>query len=303
MNAHDQRPPTLSLCAAPVQASAPLVGELLPPNTIAELPVSMVIASPYQPRLVFNSARLNELKESIEIQGLIKPIIVRPTEAGYELVGGERRLRAVVALGWETIPAMVREISDAQAMLLAMLDNIDEPLTDYENAIGYARILRLGQEPSQARLAASLGINKSTVSRCLLLVDLPENIQAILKEHPVLITSNYAKKFIDYSKQDPFLVERVIRSAMLCKDEAKRLGQVATLQLIGQRFSACTQVTPKGRPKQLTGFGTMKIKGQRLEIKCEAGIDPIRLQEQFEKFLSQIDPSILRADHSAKEQE
>ena len=254
MNAPDQRPSSLRLCAAPVQASAPLVGELLPPNTIAEIPVAMVIASPYQPRLVFNEARLNELKESIGIQGLIKPIIVRSTEAGYE------------------------------------------------NAIGYARILRLGQERSQASLAASLGISKSTVSRCLLLVELPENIQAILKEKPGLITSNYAKKFIDYTKQDPFLVERVIRSAMLGRDEAKRLGQVATLQLIGQRFSACTKVTPKDLPKQLTGFGTMKIKGQKLEIKCKVGIDPIRLQEQFEKFLSQIDLSILRADLSAKEQ-
>lgn len=303
MNAHDQRPPTLHLCAVPAQASAPLEGELLPPNTIADIPVAMVVASPYQPRLVFNKARLNELKESIGIQGLIKPIIVRPTEAGYELIGGERRWRAVVALGWETIPAMVRVISDAQAMLLAMLDNIDEPLTDYENAIGYARILRLGQERSQATLAASLGINKSTVSRCLLLVELPENIQSILQEHPGLITSNYAKRFVDYAKQDAFVVERVIRSAMINKDPDKCLGQVATLQLIGQRLSACTQVIPQSRPKLLTGLGTMKIKGQRLEIKCEAGIDPIRLQEHFEKFFSQIDPSILRAEHSAKEQE
>lgn len=303
MNAPEQRSPTLRLCAVPAPASAPLVGELLPPNTIAEIPVAMVLVSPYQPRLVFNKARMGELKESIEIQGLIKPIIVRPTEAGYELVGGERRWRAVCALGWESIPAMVREISDAQAMLLAMLDNIDEPLTDYENAVGYARILRLGQEPNQAKLAASLGINKSTVSRCLLLVELPENIQAILREHPGLITSNYAKKFVDYTKQDPFVVERVIRSAMVNKDPKKRLGQVATLQLIGQRLSACTQVITRSTPKQFTGLGTMKVKGQKLEIKCDAGIDPVRLQEHFEKFLSQIDPSILRAEHSAKEQE
>lgn len=303
MNAPDKRPPALRLCAAPVQASAPIEGEWLPPNTIAEIPVSLVNVSPYQPRLVFNIARLGELKESIAKQGLINPILVRRTEAGYELVGGERRWRAVNALGWATIPAMVREISDAQAMLLAMLDNIDEPLTDYENAVGYARILRLGEEPSQASLAASLGINKSTVSRCLQLVELPENIQVILREHPGLITSNYAKKFVDYTKQDAFVVERVIRSAMVKKDPEKSLGQVATLQLIGQRLSACTQAIPQSRPKQLAGLGTMKVKGQRLEIKCEAGIDPLRLQEHFEKFLSQIDPTVLRASQGAKEQE
>ncbi|MDZ5605283.1 ParB/RepB/Spo0J family partition protein [Pseudomonas sp. RP23018S] len=303
MNHPDHHSPTLRPYEIRALASAPLERELLQPNTIGEIPVAMVVASPHQPRLVFNMHRLSELKESIGIQGLIKPIMVRLTAAGYELIGGERRWRAVVALGWETIPAMVREISDAQAMLLAMLDNIDEPLTDYENALAYARILRLGHERSQASLAASLGINKSIVSRCLLLVELPENIQAILREKPGLITANYAKKFIDYTKQDAFVVERVIRSAMTNKDPAKCLGQVATLQLIGQRLSACTQVDSQIRPKRLTGFGTMKIKGQRLEIKCEAGIDPILLQEHFEKFLSQIDPSILRAEHSAKKQE
>jgi ParB family chromosome partitioning protein len=90
---------------------------------------------------------------------------------------------------------------------------------------------------------------------------------------------------------------------MVKKEPEKCLGQVATLQLIGQRLSACTQVIPQSTPKQFTGLGTMKVKGQKLEIKCEAGIDPVRLQEHFEKFLSQIDPSILRAKHSAEEQE
>lgn len=291
----DAQRPALRLCHSDIRAVEAGGNVALEGMELKNIPTGSIVRSPYQPRLAFDKGKLAELADSIKVMGVIKPIVVRLTTLGFELVGGERRWRAASSVGLSFIPAIIiQDLSDSAAMLLAISDNTGEPLTDYESAVAYARILNSGEEKSQSTLAASLGINKSTVSRCLRLVELPESIQAILRVQPELITSNYAKQFVDYAKQNPHLVERVINSAMV----SKKQGQVAVLRIIAQRISACTQVIPQAVRKSISGLGDMHVKGRKLQFSCEEGVDPALLMEQFEAFLSQLDPTQLRGKPS-----
>ena len=262
------------------------IGEALEESELVlkDIPVEDIVLSPYQPRLKFDQAKLMELRESIKAIGLGKPIIVRPRAGGYELVGGERRLRAVKELGWKTIPAVIKSMTDSLAMIIALSDNTGEALTDYESALGYARVLETGEERSQGAIAARLGINRSTISRCLQLVELPGSIQSILKDHPELITSNYAKQFVEYAKQDRKAVERVVRALMVDKG----VGQVAALREIGKKLRPAS--SDPVETKSFQGLGTVKRTGTKVEFRCEKGIDPSRFMQRIEAFLASIDP-------------
>lgn len=273
-----------------VIAAAPVPqGQGVAEHTLTDIPVSKIAASPYQPRLVFDKEKLQELSDSIREVGLLRPILVRSVKGGYELVGGERRWRAVTALMWETVPAIITQMSDALAKVCAVSDNTGEPLTDYESALAYHKILANGEYRSQSKLAEVLGINKSTVSRCLQLVELPEPIQAILRARPDLITSNYARQFVEYSRENQNVVVRVINSAML----RSKIGQVGALKIIGQKLSACTRSPQATTPKVFQGIGTLKRTGNKFEFSCEKNVDLDVLIGQFSEFLEAVDLSAL----------
>lgn len=157
------------------------------PMALMELSVDSIKPSPYQPRLTLDEAAIEELANSIQSIGLIKPLLVRPLgNTEYELIGGERRWRAHKLIGIKTIMAYVRPIEDATAKVLALTDNEgQEPLTEYERGRSYADILASGVESSQRALARRLGVNVSIVSRCLLLMDLPESVRQILDKKPL----------------------------------------------------------------------------------------------------------------------
>lgn len=271
--------------------STTLVGEWISKDsTLQDLPVSSIVVSPYQPRIVFDSLAISQLAESISEIGLGKPILVRPLPDGkFELVGGERRWRAICDLGWDKIPAVVKLMSDDIAMLLALADNEHEQLTDYELARSYDRYLKGGSDKSQSAIARRLGINRSVVSRCLDLMKLSPTILSVLDEYPGLITANYAKKFVELSVDYLHIVERQVLAMV-----EKGTKQEQALRAIGQKIAACSnQGAPAFVPIAVAGIGTFKINGQKLELKCEKGVSAKNLLEQFEQFLQTIDRSAL----------
>lgn len=278
-------------------AAPPPQGQGVAEHTLTDILVSKIAISPYQPRLVFDKQKLQELSESIREVGLLRPILVRTIQDGYELIGGERRWRAVTALKWETVPAIITEMSDALAKVCAVSDNTGEPLTDYESALAYHKILANGEYRSQSELAAALGINRSTVSRCLQLVELPEPIQAILRERPDLITSNYAKQFVEYSRENQNVVVRVINSGML----RSKIGQVGALKIIGQKLSACTRPPQASTPKVFKGIGTLKRSANKFEFSCEKNVDLDVLIGQFSEFLEAVDLSALSTKRASSD--
>lgn len=274
-----------------VQAIKPLEGEWLSgKSALSDIPVADIVKSKYQPRIVFDEKAIDELATSIQAIGLGKPILVRPLPDGkYELIGGERRWRSVKLLGWTTIQALVREMSDGVAMLLALTDNNQEDLSDYELGRSYHRILENGEEQSQRALARRLGVNVSTVSRCLSLMQLSDPIRSVLDENPTLITGNYAKKFLEFSKTHLELVEKTV-TAM----DRDGIQQEAALRHIEKEIAATAKLPDSA--KRLTGvafegLGKLKIVGARVEFKCVKGVNPELLSQQFEKFLRSLDPA------------
>ena len=145
------------------------------------LPLDTVYSGPHQPRRAVDPGALEELAQSIRAQGVIEPIIVRPRESGgYEIVAGERRWRAAQLAGLETIPAVVRRISDRDAMAVALIENIQrEDLNALEEA---AALKRLIEEYSltQQEVADAVGKSRTAVANLLRLLNLAPEVRELL---------------------------------------------------------------------------------------------------------------------------
>ena len=151
---------------------APPTGEV-----IANIPVSEIKQSRFQPRTVFNEESLKELADSIRERGVIQPIIVAKKPNGYELVAGERRWRAVKSLGIAEIPAIVKVIRDSDALELALIENIQrENLNPVEEAAAYDRLMK-ERAFTQEALSKAVGKNRSSIANSLRLLRLPDKIK------------------------------------------------------------------------------------------------------------------------------
>ena len=113
-------------------------------DEVKQLPVDSIDPSPYQPRTIFDDERIDELCQTIKTHGVIQPIVVRVRNDRFELIAGERRWRAVKKLGYDTIPAILREFNDSQAASIALIENLQrEGLTAIEEAVAYQQLIDL----------------------------------------------------------------------------------------------------------------------------------------------------------------
>ena len=158
-------------------------GSASPPLTapddsrLRDLPLNLIRPNPFQPRREFSEEELRELEDSLRTNGLLQPITVRRAGAEYELVAGERRLRAARRLGWTTIQGVVREASDEQLLTLALIENLQrEDLNPIDEAEGYQRLAR-EFALSQQQIAEAVGKDRSTVANMLRLLALPDDVQ------------------------------------------------------------------------------------------------------------------------------
>ena len=149
-------------------------------NSLRELHINAISPNPYQPRTVWDEQELAELAESIRVSGVIQPIIVRPAETGYQLIAGERRLRAAQLASLTTIPALVRQASDEQLLELALVENIHRTgLNPIERAEAYRSYLSTFSL-TQVQAAQRLGEDRSVVANHLRLLDLPNELKQML---------------------------------------------------------------------------------------------------------------------------
>jgi ParB family chromosome partitioning protein len=151
-------------------------------GALRELPVGSVLPNPLQPRTQMNEAELAELAASIEASGLLQPVIVRLRNGRYELIAGERRWRAVQRLGWDKIPALVKDVDDRTLLTLALIENLQrDDLSAIDEATGYQR---LGSEfqLGQAEIARLLGRDRSTIANLLRLLKLPDEVKQLIQD-------------------------------------------------------------------------------------------------------------------------
>ena len=155
----------------------------LQPGEVQKLRIASILPNPMQPRRSFVQAELEELAASIAENGLLQPVVVRAAAGAdsYELIAGERRLRAVGILGWDEVPVIVRDASDRTLLVLALVENLQrEALNPLEEAEGYAS---LGEQfdMKQADIAAAVGKDRSTVANLLRLLKLPVSVRRLVE--------------------------------------------------------------------------------------------------------------------------
>src|SRR5688572_5433028 len=189
------------------------------------LKTEQIHTSRFQPRLSFSQEKIEELARSIREQGVIQPILVRAVDLDrYELIAGERRLRAVKHLGLQEIPAIVRRVADADVLEMSIIENIQrEELNALEEAKAYRR---LAQEfgHSQDHIANRVGKNKTSISNLLRLLNLPEKIQEFLTLDK--ITFGHAKALLSLhdEKRQMQICERIIQKDLSVRQAEQLTG-------------------------------------------------------------------------------
>ena len=153
------------------------------PADLVDLPVGSIRPSRRQPRRRFDDDTLRALADSVRVEGVLQPVLVRPLEAGgYELIAGERRWRAALAAGLPTLPALVREADERESLLLALVENAArEDLSPVEEARAYAALQdEFGL--SLTEISERVGRAKPTVSNRMRLLELPDDVLALVEE-------------------------------------------------------------------------------------------------------------------------
>jgi len=201
---------------------------------IQQVPVSKVAASPLQPRQRFDEASIAELADSVRERGVLQPILVRPTGAGYEVVAGERRLRAARLAGLETVPAVVREMSDQEALEVAIVENLQrEDLNDVEQARAYKQLLDFGL--SQEQVAKAVGKSRSAVANTLRLLTLDDEVLDALEKG--VITAGHARAILAQPEVDRAWAFQEIVGKGLSVRQAEQLKRPAARASKGPRVS------------------------------------------------------------------
>lgn len=246
-----------------------------PERKVLWLPAAEIRPNPMQPRRTFEETGLRELAESIRRHGILQPLTVRRTAAGWELVAGERRLRAAVLAGLETVPCLEAEVDGRASALLALVENLQRKDLHYlEEAEAIAAFLHQTGMTQEA-VAAQLGMSPSALANKLRLLRLSPACRALLVEHG--LTERHARCLLRLEDEQ----ERLAAARYMAQ---KELNVAQAEQYIERRLAALQSVPPAGRRtfilKDVRLFLNSLDRGLRL-IR-EAGVDAQSGREETE---------------------
>jgi ParB family transcriptional regulator, chromosome partitioning protein len=196
-------------------------------GTLKSIPIGQIGRNPFQPRREFNSEELGELQESLSSSGLLQPITVRrrPGKDGFELIAGERRLRAAIKLGWKEIPAIIKDIDDKTVLTLALVENLQRTdLNPIEEGEGYHRLSHeFGL--TQQQIAETVGKDRTTIANMLRVLQLPEIVRKLLQEGK--LTMGHAKVLLGL--EDPAtiatLAREIVNEGLTVREVERRLRE------------------------------------------------------------------------------
>jgi ParB family chromosome partitioning protein len=195
-----------------------------------EIAIKDLVANPYQPRREIDPAHVEELAKSIQSEGLLQPIVVRAKGKHFELIAGERRLRAFEYLKKKTVPARVIEASDASSATLALIENLQrENLNPIDEALGYASLVR-DFDLTQEAVAERVGKGRASIANALRLLSLENEIQGFLSRR--LISTGHAKVLLGLESEEhrKLLARRIIETGMSVREaeqQVRRLKQTS----------------------------------------------------------------------------
>ncbi len=260
-------------------------------GSMNEIDVSQIEANPYQPRTKFDQESLEELADSIRVQGIIQPITVRQlSEDSYQLISGERRLQASRSLGMTTIPAYIRTANDQQMLEMALIENIQrENLNAIEIALSYQRLI-LECSLKQEELGARVGKNRTTVNNYIRLLKLPPVIQASLRDDKISMGHARALITINSDQSQLKIFNQIIEegwSVRKVEDEVRKLGMVSNIPVESKKQPTINQEI-KSLQFQLSSFFGAKVSVKSNEQhKGEIKI-PFGSQDELKKILETL---------------
>lgn len=229
-------------------------------ESVMQVPTAKVMTNRYQPRLDFKEDKLNELVSSIKEKGVIQPILVRKHPAGFELIAGERRLRAAKKLGLENIPAILKDVSDLDMLEISLIENIQrEELNPIEEARAFQKFIT-DFAFTQEKIAQVLGKDRSTVANTIRLLSLSKKIQDYISKGE--ITAGHAKAILSLPTEN----EQLRVTNLIIK---KGLSVRETEELVSKRKHGASIAKESGKKNpQLTDIEAdlQRLFGTRVTI-------------------------------------
>ncbi len=245
---------------------------------IVEIPINELRPNPYQPRTVFDEDALNELAESIKENGVFQPIIVKKSIKGYDVIAGERRLRASKIAGLKTIPAIIRQLSDEKMAEIALLENLQrENLNSLEEAKAYKSLidkLHLTQE----ELAKKVSKSRSHITNMLGLLRLPNEVQDMVMDNKITMGHARALSKIDDEEEVIKMANEVVDSKLTVRDIETKTEEVPKKVKVTRhpKHTEYDYVQDLMREKLDT---KVKIKDKKIEISFNNEADLNRILE------------------------
>jgi ParB family chromosome partitioning protein len=256
----------------------------------ADVAIDQVALNPYQPRKNFDDERFQELVRSVRLHGVLQPIVVRAKGEGqFELVAGERRLRAAKAVGLSRIPAVVKELSNEQSLEVALIENLQrEDIGPMEAAVAYKR---LGEEfnLTQDEIAFRLGKSRSGVANTMRLLNLPSEIQDSLAASE--LSEGHGRALLSIA--DPELQRELWRQAVdsqLTVREVERLCKEGSPRNVSRETSPPREATPEPRDPNLVALEDQlrQMFGTRVHINVGKERGKVEIEFYTEDDLTRI---------------
>ena len=249
-----------------------------PKDEIKMVKIDELRSNPYQPRKVFDETALQELAASIKEHGVFQPIIIKKSIKGYEIIAGERRVKASKLAGLDEIPAIIRDFSDDEMMEIALLENLNA----IEEANAYKKLLET-LELTQEQLSNRLGKSRSHITNMIGLLNLPEEVQKLLSSKEISAGHARIISKLENEEQQISLAKKVV-------DEGLSVRQLEDITHSNEKFLRVHEI--KRKPKETNSeymylqeelcekLGTkVKIKTNKIEISFVNGNDLNRLLE------------------------
>ena len=254
---------------------------------LVHLPVERIHPNPRQPRRRFDSEATTALADSIRAQGVVQPVLVRPRAAGgYELIAGERRWRAAREAGTPTVPALVREADDRETLVLGLVENVArEQLSPVEEARAYAVLIdEFGL--SLGDVAEKVGRSKPSVSNRLRLLELPDDVLAMLERNE--LTEGHARAVLAVPDQDGRrkLARQVVRQGLSVRaaERAARWAGARTKKRRAHPVDPALAERVRGGLKRAIGFEA-RVGATKVEIPFDDEHELAALAEAVERLV------------------
>ena len=253
-----------------------------PKEEIVNVKISDLRSNPYQPRQVFNEEALKELADSIKEHGVFQPIIIKKSIKGYEIIAGERRVKASQMAGLEEIPAIIRDFTDEEMMEIALLENLQrENLNPMEESRAYKKLIE-ALNITQEELAKKLGKSRSYITNMIGLQNLPESIQTMITENKMTMGHARVLSKLENATQQQELADKVVTEGMSVREleNITQSNEKYTRTHKIQKRTARTNEYQYLEDELCDKLGTkVKIKSNKIEISFVNGNDLNRLLE------------------------